>query len=227
MNVLKNEVENLLIREGFNRSSTVEKLNDGQFTTSAIYTNCYGGISRSPFVINHPTHGLTRVECRSQHQSGTTDQKFPYLLECTKSMQEPTVIVVIDGNGFKPEALKYLKDKANSIQGKTVLILDILSFASWLSAKQVHAPTTFEVTQKVKRTQTLRQSQIKRLKLAKGLILKLRINEEAPLPVLLDHIEQSDNTHAIAEWIKAENKEHLSINELTIELENKLQEVYS
>ena len=139
MSALKDRIESLLLNEGYIYSSEKDDIGKRHFVTNAGYTNCYGGKSRSPFVVNHPSQGLTRIECRSQHQSGTTDQKFPYLLECAKGMPEENIIFVVSGTGFKTEALTFFKKGALAISSRNVSVMTLNEFEHWLTnAKSGH-----------------------------------------------------------------------------------------
>jgi hypothetical protein len=132
MSKLKDVIENVLIENNYTRNADVMSCEQKEYCVSAEYVNCYGTLSRSPFVINHPKYGPTRIECRSQEQSGTTDQKFPYLLECAKGMPEQNVVFVLSGDGFKDEAISFLKRGASAISSKRVLVLSVTEFESWL-----------------------------------------------------------------------------------------------
>lgn len=130
---MKDKIEQLLVRNGF---CLGEATTQNEYNKNSYYTNCYGTKSRSPFVINHPVYGQTRIECRSQQTGGTTDQKFPYLLECAKGMPEATVIFIIEGNGFKPCALDFLRRGARAISSKTVMVMSVTEFTNWLNTKK-------------------------------------------------------------------------------------------
>lgn len=51
------------------------------------------------------------IECKWQQSGGTVDEKFPYLLFNIIKTGIPTV-VLIDGSGYRPAALKFLKDES-------------------------------------------------------------------------------------------------------------------
>jgi hypothetical protein len=59
------------------------------------------------------------IECKWQQVSGSVDEKYPFLLFNIIKTAVPTVIL-IDGEGYRPAALKFLKDevsKTSALQG--------------------------------------------------------------------------------------------------------------
>ncbi len=52
------------------------------------------------------------IECKWQQSAGSVDEKYPFLLFNIYKTGIPTVIL-IDGKGYKPAALKWLKDQVN------------------------------------------------------------------------------------------------------------------
>jgi hypothetical protein len=51
-----------------------------------------------------------RIECKFQATRGTADEKFTYAyLNAIESQPEEEIIFVIDGNGYTPEALEWIK----------------------------------------------------------------------------------------------------------------------
>ncbi len=52
------------------------------------------------------------IECKWQHSKGSVDEKYPFLLFNIIKTAVPS-IVLIDGGGYKPAALKFLQDEAS------------------------------------------------------------------------------------------------------------------
>lgn len=52
------------------------------------------------------------IECKWQQPAGSVDEKYPLLVWNIIKTRVPT-IVLIDGGGYKPAALEWLKDQAN------------------------------------------------------------------------------------------------------------------
>jgi hypothetical protein len=68
------------------------------------------------------------IECRWQQKSGSVDEKLPYLLLCIQKTALPTIIV-IDGKGFRKEAMEWLKGNV----GKTEALLGVYSMEEFSS----------------------------------------------------------------------------------------------
>ena len=52
------------------------------------------------------------IECKWQQSSGSVDEKYPFLLCNIVKTAIPTV-VLMDGGGYKPAAMKWLKDQVS------------------------------------------------------------------------------------------------------------------
>jgi len=52
------------------------------------------------------------IECKWQQSSGSVDEKYPFTVYNIFKIGVPTIIL-LDGGGYKPAALKWLKDQAN------------------------------------------------------------------------------------------------------------------
>lgn len=66
------------------------------------------------FVVNWDVfpHGLI-IECKWQQSSGSVDEKYPFLLFNIMKTGIPTV-VLLDGGGYKPAAMEWLKRQVNA-----------------------------------------------------------------------------------------------------------------
>ena len=96
------------------------------------YISIYGHQGKTEFLALSPSRGLEmRIECKWQQSSGSVDEKFPYLMENCKIMPEPQVLVLVDGKGYKPGALQWLKHEAASYTAKRVLVMDVTEFLIW------------------------------------------------------------------------------------------------
>lgn len=52
-----------------------------------------------------------RIECKWQQSAGSVDEKLPYLyLNTIEAMPEKHIVIIIDGDGFKEGAKKWLRD---------------------------------------------------------------------------------------------------------------------
>lgn len=52
------------------------------------------------------------IECKWQQSNGSVDEKYPFTIFNVFKIGVPTVIL-LDGGGYKPAAMKWLKDQAN------------------------------------------------------------------------------------------------------------------
>src|SRR5438876_486436 len=74
-------------------------------------TNIYGITSEYDFVLYHPQkhpEGLI-IEVKWQQSGGTVDEKFPYLVLNIKSKYPYKTIVLLDGQGYRKGAEKWLR----------------------------------------------------------------------------------------------------------------------
>ena len=72
------------------------------------------------------------IECKWQQTSGSVDEKYPFLVQNIKKTQIPTIIL-IDGNGYKPGALKWLKSQVNQDNNSLVAVWSIADFKKNIS----------------------------------------------------------------------------------------------
>lgn len=82
------------------------------------YTTIYGQKGKTEFVIykrDNPNNvRIIRVEVKWQQSAGSVDEKYPYVyLNSVYAYPEQEIVVIIDGNGYKPGALQWLKDKVD------------------------------------------------------------------------------------------------------------------
>jgi len=90
-------------------------------------------MARSEFVIQADlVSRRIRIECRWQQSSGSVDEKFPYLLwNAERCMPETEIILLVDGGGAKPAAVKWLKTMAAKSK-KTIRVFTMVEFKCWL-----------------------------------------------------------------------------------------------
>lgn len=68
------------------------------------------------------------IEMKWQQTSGSVDEKYPYVVENIKTMFPCPVIIVIDGGGYKPGALNWLKMQ---VDDKLIGVFDMTAFVTW------------------------------------------------------------------------------------------------
>jgi hypothetical protein len=114
---------------------------DGEWLLKNVpFTNVYHTPSRTEFVIHslRRRHDI-RIEAKWQQVHGSVDEKLPYLyLNAVEAMPEPTVVVVIDGPGWRQGALQWLRRMAKERRytgaaEKTVLVLSLAEFLAWIA----------------------------------------------------------------------------------------------
>jgi len=66
------------------------------------------------------------IECKWQQSSGSVDEKYPFLLFNIIRTGIPT-IVLMDGGGYKPAAMKWLKEQVNT-KGSLHAVWDMAEF---------------------------------------------------------------------------------------------------
>lgn len=101
------------------------------------YTSIYGHQGVTEFLAVSAARSLAvRIECKWQQSKGSVDEKFPYLyLNCVQAMPESEIILLIDGNGYKPGALAWLKQAAASQAAKRIHVFNLAEFLIWANQR--------------------------------------------------------------------------------------------
>ncbi|MFA7436496.1 MAG: PD-(D/E)XK nuclease superfamily protein [Bacilli bacterium] len=88
---------------------------DKKVLLSAPFVSIYGHTGKTEFLItNRHLNREIRVECKWQQSAGSVDEKFPYmLLNCIYAFRENDIILIVDGDGYKPSARAWLRNKIN------------------------------------------------------------------------------------------------------------------
>jgi hypothetical protein len=134
---LEYHVEHVMARSGFSVVSHAENADNLDFFTDKLlvknvpYKNMYGGDSRSEFVIRWDMmHRIIRLECKWQQSSGSVDEKFVYMFGNALLVPEPEIIFLIDGEGYRPCELSWLKTEAAKAP-KTIRVFSMTEFTQW------------------------------------------------------------------------------------------------
>ena len=131
-NILEQQVRQAFASHGFREVSFAEyeKIASGStlpgvpvpdlLVRRVPYQSIYGHRGVTEFLAVSASRGLAiRIECKWQQSQGSVDEKFPYLyLNCIQAMPEREIILLIDGNGYKPGALAWLKQAVASQDAK-------------------------------------------------------------------------------------------------------------
>lgn len=148
-NILEQQVSRAFASHGFRELSFAgyERLSAGRsFPGMALpdllvrrvpYTSIYGHRGVTEFLALSPSRSLAvRIECKWQQSQGSVDEKFPYLyLNCIHAMPEREIILLIDGNGYKPGALAWLKQAAGSQHEKSIRVFNLAEFLIWANQR--------------------------------------------------------------------------------------------
>ncbi len=96
------------------------------------YTTLYGTQGKSEFVLYLQPERSIRIECKWQSSSGSVDEKFPYMLAGLLRCEESEVIILVDGGGAKPQAVKWLRAEAERQRAiKPVAVMNMTEFTIW------------------------------------------------------------------------------------------------
>jgi hypothetical protein len=111
------------------------------------FQSIYKRNSKTEFVLCKNNRKI-RIECKFQTTRGSVDEKFTYAyLNAIESQPEEEIIFVIDGNGYTPEALDWIKEATqNNLYvkpgvKKTMRVLDTFQFTSWVLNGYQHLST--------------------------------------------------------------------------------------
>jgi len=68
------------------------------------------------------------IECKWQQSPGSVDEKYPYLVANIKSQSPYPGIILLDGDGYKPNAKKWLKTQLDE---KLIGVFSMSEFFIW------------------------------------------------------------------------------------------------
>jgi hypothetical protein len=68
------------------------------------------------------------IECKWQQSAGSVDEKYPFTLFNIIKIGVPTIIL-LDGGGYKPAAMRWLKEQANP-QKALIGVYNMMEFQS-------------------------------------------------------------------------------------------------
>ena len=114
---------------------------DELLLTNVPYETIYGHQGKTEFKIQSKRYGEYRIECKWQQSSGSVDEKFPYLyLNCIEKMPETNIIIIVDGQGAKPGAVKWLRRAAEvklythgQNRNKNIQVMSLSEFIVWVN----------------------------------------------------------------------------------------------
>lgn len=135
-NSLENFIENILNHKGYrfieNKSFKAaccleQAIYSCQFT---IGHGIYDTPIKCDFILHHPVKypNCLVIESKWQESSGSTDEKFPYLVLNIKEKSAYPTIIVLDGGGCKPGAEQWLR---HQVGGQLLHVFNMMEFQRW------------------------------------------------------------------------------------------------
>ena len=148
--ILESIVEDRFSREGFDIvmhskwKKNKENYSKELLLKNVPYKTIYGHDGRTEFLLLSEKHNLRiRIECKWQEQSGSADEKLPYLyLNAIEKFPERDVIILIAGPGFKKGSIPWLKHVAQHLpyttdasHNKNIMVFSQTEFTVWANSK--------------------------------------------------------------------------------------------
>lgn len=139
---LENFIESVLDRKGYqfiipSKFIALSKACEQPFYTKQFYIGqgIYDTPRKCDFIIYHPIKQqyFLVIECKWQQSGGSVDEKYPYLVENIKISKYKTIIV-LDGNGYKPKALEWLKQQKSE---KLLDVFNMMEFQRWANLDNI------------------------------------------------------------------------------------------
>lgn len=145
-NQLEKAVQTVLLDKGFEIemyrkwAKNPEKYGKELLLKNVPFTTIYGHKGNTEFLLLSEKYDLKiRIECKWQQSSGSVDEKLPYLyLNTIEAMPEKNIMILIDGDGFKAGAKKWLRKAAKeklytneSNKDTNVTVFSLAQFFTW------------------------------------------------------------------------------------------------
>lgn len=112
---LERFVEHALKDEGYAKVRGKGDLTPCTYATQRVVgETIYGTKFKADFLTCTPSGSRLVIECKWQQTKGSVDEKYPFLVETIRLNKIPT-IVVIDGDGYKPKALLWLRGQVDDV----------------------------------------------------------------------------------------------------------------
>ncbi|HOA09733.1 MAG TPA: hypothetical protein PLA42_03855 [Tenuifilaceae bacterium] len=117
-----------------------EKYGEELLLENVPFTTIYNHKGNTEFLLISKRFNLQiRIECKWQQVKGSVDEKLPYLyLNTIEAMPENTIMILIDGAGWKTGAVKWLKDAVQQkkyttaeTQNKEIIVFTMTDFFTW------------------------------------------------------------------------------------------------
>ena len=145
-NQLEIAVQTVLLNKGFEIEmyrkweNNPEKHGKELLLKNVPFRTIYGHKGNTEFLLLSEKYNLKiRIECKWQQSAGSVDEKLPYLyLNTIEAMPEKDIMILIDGDGVKTGAKKWLR---NAVKEKlyttkenndtNVMVFSLAEFFTW------------------------------------------------------------------------------------------------
>lgn len=99
-----------------------------------LCNSIYGTPLKCDFIIYDEEkwpNGLV-IEAKWQERAGSVDEKYPYLVLNINHQYETPCVIVLDGQGYKPGAEKWLRAQAGA--GNLLHVFGLVEFQRWANS---------------------------------------------------------------------------------------------
>jgi hypothetical protein len=117
-----------------------EKYGEELLLENVPFTTVYKHKGNTEFLLISKKYDLEiRIECKWQQVAGSVDEKLPYLyLNTIEAMPENSIMILIDGAGWKAGAIQWLKDAVTQkkytteeTKNKNIMVFSLTEFFTW------------------------------------------------------------------------------------------------
>lgn len=117
-----------------------EKYGEELLLENVPFTTVYEHKGNTEFLLISKKYALQiRIECKWQQVAGSVDEKLPYLyLNTIEAMPENSIMILIDGEGWKAGAIKWLKEAVRQKKyttelnkDKNIMVFNLTEFFTW------------------------------------------------------------------------------------------------
>lgn len=145
-NQLEAAVKTVLTGKGFELiyyrvwEKNKEKYGEELLLENVPFTTIYEHKGNTEFLLISKKYNLQiRIECKWQQVAGSVDEKLPYLyLNTIEAMPENSIMILIDGAGWKVGAIKWLKNAVKqkkytneTNENKEIIVFNLTEFFTW------------------------------------------------------------------------------------------------
>jgi hypothetical protein len=138
--VLQQAIEVRLVESGYKYIERT-KFGPARYLEQPVYTRQFSigkGIYGTPlycdFIAYHPSKHADSliIESKWQQTGGTVDEKYPYLVMNIQYKYPHKTILVLDGNGYRAGAEKWIREQAGPKMGLRA-VYNLAQFNTWVN----------------------------------------------------------------------------------------------